>query len=194
MAVLLVHGYNATGRSWEILEPELNRYGVYTRRWSYREMNGPITGLIGARLCNRRRARELARVLASDLVEGVVAHSNGALVADYACELAPVRVPLLLIHPALDKDHTFAAAWKRIRVYCAPGDAATRWARFLLFHPWGAMGAFGYIGKDTRVRNRAYVTEGYGLDEHSLALQVEWASRLAAEMACFLKREDIKWT
>ncbi|MCP4103906.1 MAG: hypothetical protein GY750_21175 [Lentisphaerae bacterium] len=51
----------------------------------------------------------------------------------------------IFIHPALDRDWEPVgySSVKRIDVYYSENDSATRTARYLPFHNWGAMGTTG---------------------------------------------------
>lgn len=95
----------------------------------------------------------------------VVAHSNGCWAAVQAAELGYRIDHLVLISPALHRQHAFPEQVKRIDVYHAPNDHIVtmgKWYRrtvnllpwrWFQPHNWGEMGKTGYIGKDPRVNN-----------------------------------------
>lgn len=97
----------------------------------------------------------------------VVAYSNGCWTAVQALELGYRIDHLVLISPALHKNRAFPEKHlKRVDVYYSPNDRAVLagkfyrivnsllpWRWFKPHHGWGAMGRFGYGGKDERVHN-----------------------------------------
>lgn len=148
--VILLHGFNVSDegdRSIGRLQPYFERAGFSVKRPRYGWL-----GLLGVRILNGRFSRLIA-----DLAEPgdvVVGHSNGCAIATQAADLgAPFRI-LILLNPALDRDHQFARQLEEIHVWHSPSDSPVALARFLPWHSWGDMGAVGYRGKfDPRVHS-----------------------------------------
>tara|TARA_B100000683_G_scaffold220528_1_gene217458 strand:- start:519 stop:1004 length:486 start_codon:yes stop_codon:yes gene_type:complete len=85
--------------------------------------------------------------------DAFVAHSNGC---DLVRRLSWMDVPpfsAVLINPALDRDTDFGPRLNQALVMYNRCDWAVWLARWLIMHPWGAMGRKGYKGNDPRIDN-----------------------------------------
>lgn len=107
---------------------------------------------------SRTRQRVLYRLARSfETADVIITHSNGANFTTQALDmLAPeFNNTKLVIHisPALDTDTPIPLAVKKQLVMFTPHDKWVRLSTFLLFHPWGRMGAKGYSGNDNRNTN-----------------------------------------
>jgi len=108
---------------------------------------------------SRTRQRVLYRLAkAFETADVIITHSNGANFTTQALDMmAPdFNNSKLVIHisPALDRDTQIPMAVHHQLVMYTPHDKAVRLSSWLLFHPWGRMGAKGYSGSDNRNTNR----------------------------------------
>ena len=160
--VVLVHGFNVRDRGEgtvdELADPLRSRghdvdtdsadYGWFGL-WSVRFRSGPTV---------KRLAKAL---LAADVV---ITHSNGANFTHKAMKLLPFEHAgsKLVIHfsPALNKNAEIPAAADRVHVFHNPHDWVVKSSSLLWFHPWGAMGAYGYTGHDIHVTNHKIENKG----------------------------------
>ena len=144
--VLFIHGYNAREGEGTVdrMRAWFQKAGKhFTYEYDYSFMNGPVSGLLGARLLNARRAREAFAHMSHVAKFDVVAHSNGCAIAKLLMEIEPYQVRrAVFINPALDR---CASLPPGPLVYClhTPGEMPTRVASWLPFHPWGRAGSDG---------------------------------------------------
>lgn len=159
--VHLAHGFNVSDRglgSVGRLRPHLEHAGMQHRVLSY-----PWTRLLTLRANNRWAVEELAdRVQPGD---GFIAHSNGCWIGMQAAEIGAPLAWMIFVNPALHQHHEIPEHVYEVLVYHSAGDIAVRagrWWRYLTrLAPWrwcnphhfGAMGAVGYQGRDSRIRN-----------------------------------------
>ena len=147
---VLVHGYNAgEGEATvdRLIEP-FTKWGILCQQFNYSRMNGAISGLLGAKFYNERRAERLNKEL-SVMGKRIVAvgHSNGCAILYRFMTRYPARIShYLFINPALDKDVTFPAG-NRVTVYHTPGEVPVTMAKWIPFTLWGDMGSVGYQGE-----------------------------------------------
>lgn len=80
----------------------------------------------------------------------ILGHSNGATLAYLISQKVKVR-GVILVNAALGVDKVPNAEF--VHVYFNDGDWVAWASNFLPFHPWGAMGKYGYLGNDPRVIN-----------------------------------------
>lgn len=107
---------------------------------------------------SKTRQRVLYRLAkAFESADVIITHSNGANFTTQALDmLTPdYNNTKLIIHisPALDCDTQIPLAVHQQLVLYTPHDKAVRLSSWLLFHPWGRMGANGYSGSDNRNTN-----------------------------------------
>mgnify|MGYP001262433580 CR=1 FL=1 len=172
MNIMTIHGYASNPSVWEPLvqflsPPHRVRHFDYSGGW-----NWPVIGITGARLYNRKRGGLAARQSKKYSSRICIAHSNGNVVANYARHSPICKFKhLIAIHPALDADFKFHPAWKTVHVLYDQGDLPVRWARRLIGHDWGDMGARGYQGHNPKVVNVEYDNdEGSSIADHSECL------------------------
>lgn len=170
-AIVLVHGFNVSDKGkrsiGQLLEPLQDKLpGVDVSRFGYKYT---FVGRLAYR--NKRASDRLAQFLSRlhwwedfDLIT-LVAHSNGAVVADLAIKKSRVPAQLVAINPALRTRHAFADSWEKIMVLYSRCDwaliAGRVWSaavrvlpwRWFRPHPWGTMGRVGYKGTDGRLIN-----------------------------------------
>ena len=147
--VFLVHGFNVSdcgAKSIDRLRPALEAAGFEVHDFDY-----GWRGLIGVRLLNEKTADKLSALIQEGDV--LIGHSNGCDLIHRAIVDSELDCAAVFINPALDTDTRFPPNLKWLDVYHNHRDTATWWARWLVFHPWGAMGRVGYKGDDPRVRN-----------------------------------------
>ena len=146
---ILVHGFNVHDKgkgSIDRLEPYLKAKDFKVQQFDY----GWVF-LLGVRFKTRRHARRLAAM--SRAGDVAIGHSNGCnLIVEAAWRGARFK-RVVFINPALDANTDLPPQIERCDVWHSPSDMAVRFARFLWFHPWGQMGATGYVGTDKRFRN-----------------------------------------
>lgn len=134
-----------------------------------------------------------ANILANETRDGddqgavLIGHSNGCNVIAKAAKLASDLGYLfppqaLYISPALDRD-TNSHALNQVDVFHTHNDMAVKFARFIPFSNWGAMGASGYKGRDTAYSNRNYTNRIKGHSDWFSPDNLEW---LADEIKRFL--------
>lgn len=178
---ILIHGYNVAdpGKTVGKLRPEFEALGVLVEVHNYGYW--PFTWQVTRR--NPKEAEEVAKRCRYWKLKGyeviVVGHSNGVAVIYLATKdhNAPVDV-CVAINPALDVHLNPAPKAKSVQVWHNQGDRPVKWAVWLrkIFkgveaRPWGAMGAYGYQGKDQNVINfNAGEDFKKKADGHSLSL------------------------
>lgn len=184
-ATFTVHGFNVDDGGADTvcrLKPVLRKYDQgHILNHQYRRL-----GLIGVLLNNTRIARGLMHRALSMESKGnrvnAIGHSNGCAIIVEAARQGANFDSVILINPALNINIKFPLSIKHILVVYTKHDGPTRLARFLDAMPlvgklipdiWGAMGAVGYKGTDTRVNNLnlSYSVEGHSdiFESHNLA-------------------------
>lgn len=150
---ILIHGFNVRdgGRDTVgMLQPFFlaRGYDVMVVRYG-------LFGLYRVYRKNDKVAKRVAKISQSAKAAGytvvAVGHSNGCDILNRAVNTFQAHLDhLTFINPALGKT----------RAPCAPcdvwynaGDKPVRWARLLPKHPWGEMGATGYVGTDLDIEN-----------------------------------------
>ena len=143
---VLVHGVFSSSDTFETLAQLLASRQTSPIRYDYWPND-----LIAARLLNRRRSRDVAKLAESLEAQVGVGHSNGCTILHGAARRgAPFKL-LVYINPALDAEPDPLPPWvKRVYVLHAPDDWAVWFGKLLLLHPWGDMGRNGYKGIDQR--------------------------------------------
>ena len=160
MKFVLVHGFNVRdggARTVDTLIPliELDGHDVDKDEGDY--------GFFNIWMVRFRKSRTRQRVLhrlakAFETADVIITHSNGANFTTQALDMMEpdFNNSKLVIHisPALDRDTPIPMAVHHQLVMYTPHDRAVRLSSWLLFHPWGRMGAKGYSGSDNRNTNR----------------------------------------
>lgn len=151
---VLIHGFNVRDKgagSIDNLAPYLVEAGYSC---DVDEGDYGYFGLLSIRLIDGERRRQVIYRLAQAICNAdlVVAHSNGANFLYQALKLMPRNreIIVVLIAPALDPDTPIPDPVKRQLVLCSRRDIWVRLSSYLLFHPWGRMGAVGYQLPDPR--------------------------------------------
>jgi hypothetical protein len=162
--VVLVHGFNVRDkgkRSIDTLAPHLERLGWQVDK---DEADYGWIGLLGVRLFKRKIVKRLVKALwDADLI---ITHSNGANFATAALNKMHSWDEYFVAHisPALNTTTPCPNSVFSMLVLHTKNDWAVRLASLLPFHPWGSMGAYGYLGKrDGRVTSEDYtgIVEGH---------------------------------
>lgn len=153
MTVILVHGFNVWDGGKDTvgrLRPYFEAMGCEVQVFKYRWM-----GLLLARLRNRGLAEKLAGWIAdAEPPVTVVGHSNGFTLTHLAGSEFGAKIDCAVgINPALDRDEKRPKGTRKRHVWHSPSDWPSKFSRFLFSHPWGAMGALGFQGRDRRTRN-----------------------------------------
>jgi hypothetical protein len=146
---ILVHGFNVRDKG----AGSIDKLGSYLEARAFRiqQFDYGWLFLLGVRMKTRKHARRLAAM--SQPGDVAVGHSNGCnLIVEAAWRGARFK-RVVFINPALDADTPLPPQIDRCDVWHSPSDQAVRFARFLWFHPWGNMGAIGYVGNSKRYRN-----------------------------------------
>lgn len=149
--VILLHGFNVFDggkRTVGKLRPYFEAAGFRVKQPPY-----GWVGLLGLRYANAKVTPVIAEMIEPDDI--VVGHSNGCAIAAAALDLGAPFSQMVLINPALDRDHPFSITkeLRAIHVWHSPSDSPVKWAKLLPGHAWGDMGAVGYEGRrDPRVR------------------------------------------
>jgi len=157
MHFVLVHGFNihdAGENSVDRLAPYLlaNNHTVDLDEADYGFFN-----LLMVRFVKHKVLKRLAGAFAK--ADVIITHSNGANFTTKALKITKRSsigaLPLKLVHvsPAQNRKTGPAGPVCKMWVFHTTADKWVRLSRFLLFHPWGAQGAYGYKGTDTRVIN-----------------------------------------
>lgn len=175
----LLHGFNVTdggAATTDQFAPLLRDVGYEPVQLDY-----GWTGLVGVRLCNGKLARWLARL--SRPGDVVLAHSNGCAVAAKAVDYGAELSGLVFLNPALDRDWAPGPAVQWWHVYYNARDPWTAAARWLPWHPWGAMGHDGPSSEDTRLM--AVDTGERGAWGHSPVLEdfASWGPEVVGRIA-----------
>lgn len=159
MKFVLVHGFNVKdgGRhTVDMLAPYIITAGHKV------DLDEGDYGFFNIWMVRFKRSRTRQRVLhklakAFETADVIITHSNGANFATQALDMMGTefnnKVMVIHISPALDRDTEIPNAVKNQLVLYTPHDKAVRLSSWLLFHPWGRMGAKGYSGNDNRNTN-----------------------------------------
>lgn len=154
--VILVHGFNVWdgGRATVgKLRPFYAAHGI-----PYIMVNYGHFGLGETYWKNKKIAKKIAEACTNAKLSGnkviLVGHSNGCAIIHQAAEKYGAEIhKAVYINPALDKDTEPAESMGALDVWHSPSDKPVKWSRKLPFHPWGEMGATGYIGNSPKVYN-----------------------------------------
>jgi hypothetical protein len=159
MKVVLVHGFNVKNKgktTVDTLAPFIKHagYDVDVDEGDYGFFNIWMVRFKRSRLRKRVIFRLAQAFIKADVI---ITHSNGANFATQALDMLSPEYnnSKIVIHisAALDTDADVPMAVKKQLVMYTPHDKAVRLSSYLLFHPWGRMGAKGYKGNDNRVEN-----------------------------------------
>jgi hypothetical protein len=159
MKIVLVHGFNVKDGGTHTVDTlipliDLEGYEVDKDEGDY--------GFFNIWMVRFRKSRTRQRVLyrlakAFETADVIITHSNGANFTTQALDMMGPEYnnKKLVIHisPALDRDTDIPNAVHHQLVLHTPHDKAVRLSSWLLFHPWGRMGAKGYNGNDNRNTN-----------------------------------------
>lgn len=161
---ILVHGFNVSDGgqgSVGMLEPFLSAQGIVPHRLNYTHF-----GFFEARLKNAKVAQMVSRIAYNLKLRGdtIVAfgHSNGAAILHLASTHYDAKIDhMVYVNPALQRDLVPGKHVKSLDVWHSPSDGPIALAEFtrkvtfsaINSRPWGDMGAYGYVGPDTRIRN-----------------------------------------
>lgn len=160
MRIVLVHGFNVRDsgrRSIDQLAGYLRRRGhsVDTDTADY-----GWHGLVMVRFFYGGAVRRIRKALSN--ADAVITHSNGANYTSKALRGILGKKIVIHLSPALNKRTRPTQAVKIQHVFHTRHDSIVQWARYMLFHPWGNMGAYGYTGNDKRVFNHDFTNRVKG--------------------------------
>ena len=154
MHIVLVHGFNVRDGGKRTID---QLAGSLRRRGHTVDMDSADYGwhgLIRVRFFHGSAVRRIRTALMS--ADAVITHSNGANYATKALRKIDSKKIVIHLSPALNKRSKPPKAVSEQHVFHSRHDNVVQWARYILFHPWGNMGAYGYMGKDSRVSNHDY--------------------------------------
>ena len=189
MKIVLVHGFNVRDggkRTVDQLAPLIRNAGYSV------DLDEGDYGFFNIWMVRFRKSKTRQRVLhrlakAFEMADVIITHSNGANFATQALDLMEHEYnnKKLVIHisPALDRDTEIPNAVQHQLVMYTPHDKAVRLSSWLLFHPWGRMGAKGYSGNDNRNTN----LEVEAVKGHSSWFKAEHVVRTWKRCASFIK-------
>jgi pimeloyl-ACP methyl ester carboxylesterase len=168
--VILVHGFNV----WDGGISTVGKLRPFfaEERYPYIMLDYGTFDIVKTYLKNKKVAKEVATACENAKLSGyeviVVGHSNGCAIIDIASKEfnAPIK-KAVYINPALNKDKERSPTVGSIDVWHSPSDKPVKWAKLLPFHPWGEMGATGYIGEDPKIVNYNKEDMKLSSSEHS---------------------------
>jgi hypothetical protein len=147
---IFVHGFNVKDdgqHSIDTLKPAVSHFrNIHAVDYDYGWL-----GLFGVRFLNWRLGKALSGMIQNQDI--LVGHSNGCAViynavmrSQHGCVLA------FFVAPALDSDVEFPPEkFRRVVVLHSKHDIPVRLSKYLPFHTWGEMGAYG--AKHPNVKN-----------------------------------------
>lgn len=162
MKACLVHGFNvkdAGAGTVDVLASRLLRENIAV---DVDEADYGYFGLMDIRWRSGNKRRRVLHRLANAFAKAdlIITHSNGAHFSTLAMEMLDEsdvdRLLVVHISPALNRKTEPPAVVKRQLVLHTPHDKAVRISSYLLRHPWGRMGAYGYSGSSPKVRNEKH--------------------------------------
>ena len=153
--IILIHGFNVSDPNELIgkITRHLKDSIMFTYGWR----------ILSVLWHNKKDAKSLKKLIKK--TSGgitVIGHSNGCAITNIAAKKGAKIDLFICINPALKCKTIFPASIKNILVIHTKHDVATRLARFfdkvpfiqlIIPNSWGAMGAKGYKGIDSRVVN-----------------------------------------
>ena len=151
MKIVLIHGFNVRDggtRTVDQLAPTLEARGHTTDKDS---ADYGYHDLLKVRFNHTDAVNRIAGAL--DNADVAITHSNGANYVHQAMRKIGRSLKVFHISPALNSKVDIPAVVERMVVMHTRNDRAVKAAKWLLFHPWGAMGSRGYCGYDKRVVN-----------------------------------------
>jgi len=189
MKFVLVHGFNVKdgGRhTVDMLAPYIINAGHKV------DLDEGDYGFFNIWMVRFRRSRTRQRVLhrlakAFETADVIITHSNGANFTTQALDMMEKefnnKVLIIHISPALDRDTEIPNAVKNQLVLFTPHDKYVKLSSWLLFHPWGRMGAKGYSGNDNRNLNM----EVKAVKGHSAWFKLEHVARTWKRCTTFIE-------
>lgn len=152
--VILIHGYNV----WDGGRATVGKLRPFFAEHSvpYIMLDYDHFGLIDVRFKNKGVAKRLSVACTNARAAGfevvVVGHSNGCAIMHQAAHEFDAKIDkAVYINPALDADAEPANTVRSLDVWYSPSDKPVMFSKWLLHHPWGDMGAKGYIGGSDKV-------------------------------------------
>ena len=170
--VLLVHGIRAKDKGTKSIG-KLKKILLNFSPTLFKSIKLASYGYVLIPITNKKAVTSIIDILKkytskSDYII-IVAYSNGCWASVQAAEMGYKIDHLILISPALHRQHEFPSHIKKIHVYYSSGDDIVEFGRAYRFfvnilpwnwkvfggkpHEWGAMGKYGYKGTDKRVIN-----------------------------------------
>lgn len=183
MKICLIHGFNVKdggAHTVDMLAPYLEARGHEIDK---DEADYGYHNLIKVRFYSKAAVKRIAGAM--EKADVALTHSNGANYAMQAAYL--ISSPIIIVHvsAALNRKVNIPAVVSHMRVMYSNNDKAVKFSRILRFgHPWGAMGAYGYEGEDTRAVNEDHTAE---INGHSDWFTKEKAPRTANQVADILE-------
>ena len=138
------HGFNVRDQgaaTTDRIGPYLERAGLI-----WKENDYGFIFLLGALWGNPGRAERAADKWGRDAIG--VGHSNGCAILWRAAMLGAFK-RLVFINPALDASIRFPAHLDRVHVFHTRHDKPTKWASYVPWVRWGAMGRDGHVDRRT---------------------------------------------
>lgn len=151
---ILIHGFNVKDPKESVgkIQDYLDDSFIFNYGWR----------LLSVLWHNKKDAKQLREMFYLNKNNVIFAHSNGCAIAVESARKGLNIKTLICINPALKCKTKFPSSIGRVMVIYTKYDKPTRVARFfdkipfiqiLIPNAWGAMGAKGYTGHDSRVMN-----------------------------------------
>lgn len=160
MRIVLVHGFHVRDggrRTVDQLAEKLRSRGhtVDTDSADYGFYSLFMVRFFGGKAVKRiRRALEDA--------DAAITHSNGAHFTTRALRKITNKKIVVHLSPALNRKTKPPQSVFEQHVFFTRHDKPLKWASWLIAHPWGSMGAYGYTGNDGRVYNHDFTDQVKG--------------------------------
>lgn len=149
-SAIFVHGFNVRddgSKTVDTLKPAVQHlHNLRVMDYDYGWL-----GLFGVRFLSWRLAKTLSGLIQEQDI--LIGHSNGcALIYNAIMRHKKPCALVFLIAPALDSDVEFPPElFNRVVVLHSKHDIPVKLSKYLPFHPWGSMGAYG--AKHFNVKN-----------------------------------------
>ena len=160
MKIVLVHGFNVSDGGKNTVDKLALHLEAMGHTVDKDTADYGLHNLIMVRFFYRKAVKRIANAIEN--ADAVITHSNGANYTMKAMRKVRSMAQVVHLSPALNSKVKVPSSISRMFVFRTRNDSAVKWARWLFNHPWGAMGARGYRGKDMRVFNYDYTNRVKG--------------------------------
>jgi len=156
MRIVAVHGFNVKDGG----KNTVDRFASFIQAAGWEidvdEGNYGYVHLLSVRLFGRKKRKAVIKTLARafERADVIITHSNGANYSTKALNKIHGSKVVIHISPALNATTPVPESVSHQLVLSTPYDGWVRLASYLPLHPWGRMGARGYLGDSPKVTNR----------------------------------------